>query len=307
MKKKVLVTGSNGLLGQKLTELFRSKDDYILIATSKGKNRFKDHIGYLYRSLDVTNRDEVYKAINEIEPDVVIHAAAMTNVDQCETDRDDCWQLNVRSVEYVTEACRKVNAHLIHISSDFVFDGKDGPYDEQAIPSPISFYGDSKLASERILLKSNITWTILRTILVYGFVENMSRSNIVLWVKKSLEEGKNIRVVDDQYRTPTLVEDLAQACYLVTEKKATGIFNISGCEMMTPYDLALKVADFFILDKKLISRIDSKTLNQPALRPPKTGFKIDKAQKMLGYKPHTFEEGLQLIKKQMKQKSEIMV
>lgn len=305
MKKKILLTGSNGLLGQKLIELIREKDGYILVATSRGKNRFSDHSGYIYRSMDVSNRDEVYKLVNEIEPDIVIHTAAMTNVDQCETDRDNCWQLNVRAVEYVSEACRQVNAHLIHLSTDFIFDGKEGPYDEEANPSPISFYGDSKLAAERVIFKSNINWAILRTVLVYGIVSDMSRSNIVLWVKSSLEQGKNITVVDDQFRTPTLAEDLAMGCFLAAEKKATGIYNISGEDLLTPYKMALKVADYFGLDKSLISRGDSSNFKQTAQRPPRTGFIIDKAKKDLGYRPCSFDDGIAVLAKQLNQKTEI--
>ncbi len=146
---------------------------------------------------------------------------------------------------------------------------------------------------------STIGWAILRTVLVYGVTPDMSRSNIVLWVKKNLEDGKSINVVNDQWRTPTLAEDLAMGCFLAASKKATGIYNISGEEMMTPYDIAIQTADFFKLNKSLIKPTDSSTFKQPAVRPLKTGFIITKAKHELGYQPHSFKEGLALMASQL--------
>jgi dTDP-4-dehydrorhamnose reductase len=224
----------------------------------------------------------------------------MTQVDQCETEQEKCWLNNVTAVENLVSVCEKVKTHFIHVSTDFIFDGTYGPLDETAKPNPISYYGKSKLAAEEVIQKSNTDWAILRTVLVYGVTKDMSRSNIVLWVKKSLEEGKTINVVNDQWRTPTLAEDLAQGCYLAATKKAKGIYNISGDEMMTPYDIAIKTADFFGLDKSLIKQTDSTQFKQPAARPPKTGFIIDKAKKELGYQPHSFAEGLEVLNTQLR-------
>src|SRR5690606_4718151 len=135
-----------------------------------------------------------------------------------------------------------------------------------------SYYGESKLAAEKLVMESSLHWAIARTVLVYGIVNDMSRSNIILWVKKNLEDKKTINVVDDQWRTPTLAEDLAIGCFLIMEKNATGIFNISGKDMLTPFEMAHQTADFFQLDKSYIKRADSSTFTQPAKRPPKTGF-----------------------------------
>jgi len=129
----------------------------------------------------------------------------------------------------------------------------------------------------------------------------MSRSNIVLWVKNNLEQGKEINVVNDQWRTPTLAEDLAMGCWLIVKHKAKGIYNISGEEMLTPFELAHKVATVWKLDSGLIKQADSSTFTQPALRPPKTGFIILKAKKALEYQPHTLIEGLELVKLQLLQ------
>jgi dTDP-4-dehydrorhamnose reductase len=295
---KILVTGSNGLLGQKLLELISSKEDH-LIATAKSK-LVLDLPQCEFHFLDITRLEEVENVISATKPDVIINTAAMTQVDQCETEQEACWKNNVLAVENVANVCGKSGSHLIHVSTDFIFDGTHGPLDESAVPNPISFYGKSKLAAEEIIQRSKLNWTIIRTVLVYGITKDMSRSNIVLWVKKSLEEGKTINVVNDQWRTPTLAEDLAMGCYLAAIKNAKGIYNITGYEMMTPYDIAIQTAEFFGLDKSLINQTDSTKFKQPAARPPKTGFIIDKARKELGYAPRSFKEGLKVLAEQIR-------
>ncbi|MFM8739870.1 MAG: SDR family oxidoreductase, partial [Cytophagales bacterium] len=279
---RILVTGANGLLGQKLVELILTTDDY-LIATAKSKLVLPLPKGE-FHAMDITLRDQVVDLITKAQPDVVINTAAMTNVDQCELEKEKCWLNNVTAVEYLVEACQKAKCRLIHLSTDFIFDGTYGPLDEEAIPNPVSYYGESKWAAEKIVQESGLEWAVARTVLVYGVTKDMSRSNIVLWVKKSLEEGKTINVVNDQWRTPTLAEDLAIGCYLMATKNAIGIYNISGDEMMTPYDIAMATAEFFGLDKSLINQTDSSRFKQAAKRPPKTGFLINKAKQNLGFK-----------------------
>ncbi len=295
---KILVTGANGLLGQKLTLLLSIDPEIEVIATTRGKLNYALPKGQ-FEKLDVTQADHVMNVISIVRPDVVIHAAAMTQVDQCETEQAACWLNNATAVEHLVKACETTGTHLIHVSTDFIFDGTYGPLEETAKPNPISYYGRSKLAGEEIVQNSKLSWAILRTVLVYGVTPDMSRSNIVLWVKKSLEEGKSINVVNDQWRTPTLAEDLAVGCMLAAKKRAKGIYHVSGEEMMTPYDIAIRTAYFFHLDKALIKVTDSTQFQQAARRPPKTGFIIDKAKRELGFKPHSFEEGLEVIKSQI--------
>lgn len=299
MKKTILITGANGLLGQKLVELLVQQSTVDLIATAKGENRLPNSAGYRYVSLDITNSGEVNTVFDTYQPDVVIHTAAMTNVDTCETDHIGCELLNVTAVAYLIEACQKHDTFLCHLSTDFIFDGTDGPYTEEAIPNPISVYGASKLRAEKLLETSSIRWAIARTVLVFGIVSDMSRTNIILWVKKSLEEGKQINVVTDQFRTPTLAEDLAMGCWLIAHKEAQGIFNISGSDFLTPYEMAIKTANFYGLPVELIKQADSSTFSQPAKRPPRTGFILDKARRELGYQPRTFDEGIALMAKQI--------
>lgn len=296
---KILITGSNGLLGQKLCDALRNQSIHTWIATSRGANRYPYSEQMHYESLDVTNRSEVLACIEKNKPDVVIHTAAMTNVDACETQMQECDAMNVFAVEYLTEACNAHQAHLVHISTDFIFDGTHGPLTEEEKPNPLSYYGLSKLRAEEIILQHAHSYSILRTVLVYGIVHDMSRNNIVLWAKKSLEEGKDIHVVCDQFRTATLAEDLAQGCLAAAERKAQGIYNISGSDFLSVYDLVIRIADFWKLDKSHIHMSTSEGIKQPAKRPPISGFILDKAKRELGYTPHRLEEGLELINRQL--------
>jgi len=295
---KILVTGANGLLGQKLSTLLLNDKKVTPLLTSRGKST-TPLSETEYKSLDITDAKAVADVFNEFRPEVVINTAAMTMVDDCEKNQEACWTANVKSVENLIHSSREVKAHLVHVSTDFIFDGTHGPLDEMAKPDPVNFYGKSKLAAEELLIGSDIDWCILRTVLVYGITRDMSRSNIVLWVKESLEKGKNIKVVNDQWRTPTLAEDLAMGCYLAASQKAKGIYNISGKDFLSPYDIAMMTAEYFKLDKTLITATDSTQFTQPARRPLKTGFIIDKARKELGYEPHSFEQGLSILAAQI--------
>lgn len=299
---KILITGSNGLLGQKLVALLANKEGITLLATSKGANRISNSNGYQYQSLDITNEDEVAAIFNTFKPNTIINTAAMTNVDSCESLQKECWELNVTAVEFLIKYAEQHQAHLIHLSTDFVFDGENSPYKETDQANPLSYYGKSKLAAEKLVQQANTQWSIVRTIIVYGVAENMSRSNIVLWAKQALEKGDPLTIVDDQFRSPTLAEDLAIGCWLIAEKKATGIFHLSGKDLMSIIELVYRVADFYGYDRNNVQPIKSNSLNQAAKRPPKTGFILDKAINELGYNPCSFEEGLAIVDEQLKNK-----
>lgn len=296
--KKILITGANGLLGQKLISHLEGHPAFETLATGKTKSRRAETPG-TYHQMDITKPEEVSRVFEQTKPDIVINTAAMTQVDQCETDQKACWELNVTAVSHLIESARHQGSFLIHLSTDFIFDGAQGPYKETDTPNPISHYGQSKWASEKMLMESDISWAIVRTQLVYGIVPHLQRSNIILWVKKNLEEGKPIKVVNDQWRTPTLAEDLARGCVQVAEKEAEGIFHLSGSELLTPYDMAMATAQYFGLDASLIEEVDASLFTQPAKRPPKTGFILDKARSVLGFQPSSFNSGLALLKSQL--------
>ena len=296
---KILLTGSNGLLGQKLVALLRQQPDVALVATSRGANKLAGlYPDVRFAALDVSDAAQVQQILAREQPTHVIHTAAMTNVDECELNREACWQHNVTAVENLVQACAKQHIHFTHLSTDFIFSGEAGPLAEDALPAPVNFYGESKLAAEQAVQVSTGPWAIARTVLVYGVAHDYGRTNIVLWVRDSLRAGKPIKVVADQWRTPTLAEDLAQGCWLLARSSAQGIYHISGEELLTPHAMALRVADHFGLDAGLIERVDARTFSQPARRPARTGFLIAKAQRDLGYRPHTFAEGIAVVSAQ---------
>ncbi|EAZ80293.1 SDR family oxidoreductase [Algoriphagus machipongonensis] len=297
-KKKLFITGVNGLLGQKLVAQLLEKDEFEVIGCGKGESRLPFG-GFKYVSLDITDEAKVQEVLSEIKPDILIHGAAMTNVDECELNQEAAYDANVNATSYLLQASEKLNTHFIFVSTDFIFSGEEGPLDEEAIAKPVNYYGETKLKAEQLVMNSTFKWAIARTVLVFGIAHDMSRSNIILWVKSSLESGKNIQVVDDQYRTPTLAEDLAAGCILIAEQGAEGVYNISGSDFMTPYEMAIMTADYFDLDKSLIAKVDSKIFTQPAKRPLKTGFIIEKARKELGYQPKTFRTAIGILAKQI--------
>ncbi len=304
---KILITGSNGLLGQKLVYKLLDQPAVKIIATSKGDNRIFEKSGYTYFPLDIADRDAVRKLVADEKPDCIINTAAMTNVDACENDKPGCKALNIDAVANLVDAAKLLNAHFIHISTDFVFDGKNGPYREDDAPNPLSYYAKSKVESENLLQHSELDWAILRTIIIYGVVDDVQRSNLVLWTKSSLEAGTAINVIIDQYRSPTLAEDLADACIAAALKRAKGIYHIAGPEadIDSIINLVKKVAGFYGLDQSLIKPVTSAALNQPAVRPLKTGFILDKARKELGYEPHSFLEGLKIVTQQLDRKDKL--
>ncbi|MBP6311839.1 MAG: SDR family oxidoreductase [Flavobacteriales bacterium] len=297
---KILITGSNGLLGQKLIVALRNDPEVTLIATSRGEDRTPNALVDQYRKLDVTDKGEVDAVFDAVRPDTVIHTAAMTNVDACELDPEACNLQNITATEHLIAAAKKHGTHFVFLSTDFIFDGKDGPYREEDAAAPLSIYGQSKLEGEQLVMNSGLAhWAIARTIIVYGVAAGLSRSNVVLWAKGALEKGSPINVVDDQYRMPTLAEDLANGCILIAKRKATGVYHLSGPDGMTILELVQRVAKYYDLDDSIVTRIDSVSLSQPAERPPRTGFVLDKARKELGYEPHSFEEGLGILTEQL--------
>ncbi|HRP55057.1 SDR family oxidoreductase [Agriterribacter sp.] len=289
---KVLITGANGLLGQYAVKQLADAG-HCVMATGRGGCRLpRNGISFGYTDLDITGKEGVLSYVTTVRPDVIIHAAAMAQPDACELSKEACYDTNVNATRYFTDAAEAVNAKMIYISTDFIFSGNDGPYRETDDPMPVNYYGETKLAGEQIVRQSRINWAIARTVLVYGNILSGTRSNIVTWVKENLEKGNPIKVVSDQIRTPTYVEDLARGIQLIIEKNATGVYHISGREILTPYEMAVQVADYFGLSKALMEKVDASVFTQPAQRPLKTGFIIDKAERELGYSPLSFMQGI---------------
>ncbi len=299
VKKRIFIVGANGMLGQHLIKFFSKQDNVQLLGISVEEKPLLS--GFDYEQCDITKRDQVKKALYDFYPDYIINAAAYTNVDQSEIDREVAWKVNVKGVEYLAEVSRVIDAHLIHISSDYVFDGKNGPYLETAKPNPLGYYARTKLASENALKISGAIHTIIRTNVLYGVARWLDNNKLdfVRWVINSVNSGKEIKIVTDQINNPTFVLDLVQAISKIIEYKKTGIFNIGGREFLSRYEFTLKIAEYFNLDKNFIKPILTEELNQKAKRPLKSGLIIIKAETELGFKPHSIIESFDIIKKEM--------
>lgn len=294
---KILLTGCNGMLGSSLSEKL-SKVNYTTWATGKTSCRLPSHFfhdNFIYHNLDITNSEQTAALINSFKPDLIIHAAAMTQVDDCEQNKDLCYSINIDGTNNLINAAKEVNARFCLISTDFVFSGEEGPYSETDPTGPVNYYGETKVVAEQLVKSSGLNWSIVRTILLYGKADPSKRSNFIYWVKNNLEAGVKIKVVNDQIRTPTFIPDLVEGIYLIAEKGAEGIFHISGKDILTPYKMAVEIADFLSLDKTLLEPVDASTFSQIGKRPQKTGFKIEKAIEELGYQPTSFKNALSMI------------
>jgi dTDP-4-dehydrorhamnose reductase len=292
---RILVTGSNGLLGQKIVaQLMSANVDFL--ATSLGKNRNKNCPSNVYIEMDISNERMISEVFESFQPTHVIHTAAMTNVDTCELQPENCRSINITAVKFLAKACLKANCHFQLLSTDFVFDGSKGNYSEDDIPNPLSEYARSKVEAEEITKQlPTQLFSIVRTIIVYGTGENLSRSNIVVWAKEALHKGQELAIIDDQFRAPTWADDLAWACIRICELNENGIFHIAGPETMSIFEIVERIAQYYHLPMNQVKRTDSSTLNQPAKRPPKTGFNLSKARRVLGYYPKKLEETLDLL------------
>lgn len=296
--KRILVCGSNGLLGQKLAWLFDGETDYEILHTSHHRAFAQNDILVDYTMLDISNRSDVKSLVAGYRPDVIINAAAMTNVDNCEKERELAWKINVTGVENLVEVSRRINAKLVHISTDYVFDGKTGNYSEEDRVHPINYYGKTKLAGENAVIAGGIEYAILRTVLVYGAGVNV-KNNFALWVVNNLLDEVPIRCADDQISSPTNVFDLATAVKSVIDVDATGLYHISGPDAVSRYDFALKAADIFGLDSGLISRVRSADLGQFAARPLHTSLRYTKAKNVIFYNPMNTSQGLMLLQQDL--------
>ena len=296
IKNRVLIVGSNGMLGQRLTEFFLKNDRVELHCCSAEEESYISDIDYV--KLDIRNKKEVRKVIHNFYPDFIINAAAYTNVDGCESNKELAWKINVDGVKSLAYYGSAVDSHIIHISSDYVFDGVAGPYSEVDQPNPISYYGRSKLASENVLKGSGCRYAIVRTNVLYGQAK-YGRPDFVKWVVNSLRESQVIRIVTDQINNPTYLDDIVFGINKIIKLNKEGIYNLAGPEFLSRFEFAERIAEYFKLDRNLIIPIKTKELKQPALRPLNSGLIILKAETELNYKPHSIKESLALMKKEL--------
>jgi dTDP-4-dehydrorhamnose reductase len=296
---KVLITGANGLLGQKLCRDYSAS--YQVIAVDLHPQSFIPSPDITYHSLDITNRNKVIDFIRFHHPDLIVNAAAYTDVDGCETHPQEARAVNMEAVETLVEICRKQKIRMIHLSTDYVFDGENGPYAEEDIPHPVSYYGKTKLESEKAIRSSGIDFTIVRTNVLYGWGKKV-KANFLLWLLEKLSQNEKIEIVTDQLNNPTLADNLSACMLEMTERNLTGIFHVGGAEYLSRYDFALQVVDKFGFDKSLISPVQTALLAQSASRPKRGGLKIEKARKFLRTKLLNVEEGLIQVEREMRER-----
>ena len=240
--------------------------------------------------VDITDRSALKESVMRALPDAIVNTAAMTNVDACEEEKQLAQTLNATVVEHLVRIARATDALLVHLSTDYVFDGESGPYTELDVPSPINYYGKSKLAGENALTTAGIDYAILRTNVVYG--PPSARPDFLQWLITQFDSEKPISVVSDQFSNPTYVDDLAMAIIRVIERKKTGLFHVGGADYVSRFEFAQQVAAFFKVEPGLIQPITTAELSQTAKRPLRGGLVSLKAETSLGLRLRGIESGL---------------
>ena len=287
--KRVLITGAAGLMGQHIVA--RMKDYYTILGIDIAENPFISYSNLRYIREDLTRFDRIKSSIDEFAPELVFNCAGMTDVDSCEKDRKLTYDLNVGLVENLL----KVKfAKIIHISSDYVFNGENGPYAETEAQSPVDYYGKTKLMSEKILIESDRDYLIIRTNVLFGTGINI-RLNYITWLIKNLKQGRKLRIVTDQFNNPIHAGNFTGAAIEAIQSDISGILHIGGADYLSRYEIAIKTAEHFDLNPGLIEATTSRELNQAARRPLKGGVKIDKAKKLLTTRLLPFDEALGLM------------
>jgi len=287
--KRMLITGAAGLLGQHLIN--KLKDDYILLAIDIAESPFDNHPNIRYLQADLAKFNAVKPLMDKFSPELIFNCAGITDVDECEKNRKLAYNLNVKLVKNLLRLDFK---KAIHFSSDYVFNGENGPYAETDDTDPIGYYGETKLISEKILENSGRDYVIVRTNVLFGSGKNI-RPNFIIWLIERLKQGNHLHVVTDQFNNPIHADNLADAVIEVAQIEYSGIIHIGGADYLSRYEIASCTAKHFGLNNELVSPIATKELGQTARRPLKGGLKIGRAKKLLKTHLLTFNEALGLL------------
>jgi dTDP-4-dehydrorhamnose reductase len=288
----ILITGCNGFLGQHLIHFFAAKQ-YKVIGVGRGDCRITNVLPFVYAEVDLTNQQQVENCLQQYRPDIIVHAAAMSKPDECDKNKALCTQHNVDATRFLLQSALSFSPHFIYISTDFIF-GEDGPHSEDDVPLPLNFYGESKLQAEQIVRASGLLFTIVRPVFIYGKLFSDMRPSFLHWVKNNLIQNKPIKVVNDQFRTPTYVKDICKGIETIMQQPSYGDFHLAGKDIISPYQMAVMIAKHLGLNEQLIEEVNSSTFPEPVIRAKRSGLKIDKAISELHYQPVSFEEGVRL-------------
>lgn len=288
---KLLITGANGFLGQHLCHHLAGR--FELLATARGASRIAA-AEIAYQNMDITDAGSVSEIFSAFDPDTIIHTAAISRPDECLRNIAYCRAVNVTGMNNIVNACRLLAKppQVVYTSSDFVL-GDDGPHDETAVPAPLNVYGETKLEAEQLLQSSGLPATIVRPVFMYGSSWTGMRPTFLHWVNDSLSAGKEIRVVNDQWRTPSYVADICQAIEAVIVQRSLGLYHLGGPDVITPYQMALQFAKYRGLNGELINPVTAESFPEPVQRARRGGVRSEKAITELGYAPRSIEQGLQ--------------
>ena len=288
---KIIILGANGFTGRRI--LKRLSPKHQVLACSLHPDILPEE-GYLFKTLNMQDFESMDAILNDSQPDVIVNASALSVVDYCEQHPEEAYALNVSAVKHLAEYSQATGCRLIHLSTDFVFDGTaSSAYTETDTPNPVNYYGKTKRWSEEAIEQICTNHAIVRVEVVYGKPFERQHGNIVHLVKSRLENGQSIRVVSDQFRSPTWVEDIALGIELLLSPKHNGIYHICGGETMSVADIAYRTAAYFNLDSSLIQPVTTTEMNEATPRPLFSPMKTDKAYLDLGYQPLSFEKGLE--------------
>lgn len=289
---KILVIGANGFTGRRILDHLAGKAAYQVIGSSLHPDICPDSHHYFVQA-DIRNYFSVEKLFAKFRPDVVINCSALSVPDYCESHREEAYEMNVGAVGNLARCCEKVNSRFLHLSTDFVFGGKSPVlYTEEDTPAPVNYYGLTKWKGEQRVAAICSRYAIVRVVVVYGKAFPGQHGNILQLVKNRLSAGQEIRVVSDQYRTPTWVQDIALGVEALLHTGSNGIYHIAGAECLSIAGIAYRVADFFQLDRNLILPVTTKEMQEQTPRPLFSGLSIGKANRELAFSPHTLEEGM---------------
>ncbi len=283
---KLLVTGAHGLLGRSLLE---PDFDAEMIGCGRGETPVGKGA---YHPVELTDPRAVLALLEKVRPDWVIHTAALTDVDRCESDRPLALQINLDIVRHLASACRQLNLGLVQLSTDYVFDGHNGPYSEQDPTNPLSYYGAIKLQSEGVVLQEGLKGLVLRTLWLYGYLPE-TRRNLVTWPLEALARGDQLKMVDDQWGNPTHVHDLAQVLVELCRRQVQGLFHLGGATYLTRYQLTQELARFFGLNPGLVHPISTADAAQKAPRPLRSGLRTQALESLLDHTPLSLSQGLE--------------
>ncbi len=288
----ILITGANGMLGEECVKML-SATHQITACDLHETLQYDGHLDY--QPLNIINQQDVYRAIKKVHPEWVINCAADTDVDGSEKDRKTAWGVNAGGVQNLVTEMSRSGARLIQISTDYVFDGTDGPYSEDAPVRPINYYGQTKLDAEEIIRNSGIRAAIVRTNVLYGST-TLQKASFVRWVVEKLSRFESISIVNDQFGNPTWSFGLAEAIQRIIDTDSTGLYHYGGADYINRFEFALKIAEVYKLDPTLIRKTSTRALNQIAPRPYKAGLTCDKIVKELNVKLYSITESLKSMK-----------